>query len=168
MIQGCLMMGEIQSCVGLMATTLLSLWSVTALSTMTNSLILESLQPWLTIQFLCQYLSSFSGFHFWHLTSLSCAPPTLVWSCALCCGTCVLASVSSPFVLVFPLHWLYCQQFCSLFFCSSFIIFMTLHHHGKWKLYISLSPTKTQLCVARGERNKTASSADYELFIDCV
>lgn len=131
MIQGCLMMGEMQSCVGLMATTLLSLWSVTALSTMTNSLMLESLQPWLTIQFLCQYLSSFSGFHFWHLTSLSCALPTLVWSCALCCGTCVLASVSSPFVLVFPLHWLYCQQFCSLFFAplsSSLWPFITMEN----------------------------------------
>lgn len=120
MSQWCLMVGEMQSCVGLMATTLLSLWSVTAVSTMTNSLILESLQPWLTIQFLCQHLSSLPGFHFWHLISLSCASPTLVCSCAFCCGTCVLASVPSPFVHVFPLHQLHCQQFCSLFFAPLF------------------------------------------------
>lgn len=120
MSQWCLMVGEMQSCVGLMATTLLSLWSVTAVSTMTNSLILESLQPWLTIQFLCQHLSSLPGFHFWHLISLSSASPTLVCSCAFCCGTCVLASVPSPFVHVFPLHQLHCQQFCSLFFAPLF------------------------------------------------
>lgn len=80
-------------------------------------------------------------------------PPTCCGGDAFCCVICVSACVFSPFVHLFPLHQLYCQRFCSTEFCSSFLIFMTVHHSGKWKLYLSLFTSKTQVCIARGDKN---------------
>lgn len=159
-IKWCLIVEEMQSRISLMSTTLSNLWSVIAVSTAPNFLILESLWPRLTFHFLYQHLPSFSGFH----SDTSPVPPVLLptshlglptccGGTAFCCGTCVSASVFSPFVHLFPLHRLYCLQFYSTGFCSSFLIFMTIHHSGKWKLYISLFTSKTQVCIARGDKN---------------
>lgn len=144
-----------------MSTTLWNWWSVIAVSTMPHLLIIESLQPWLTFHLLYLHLppsqvpnsdTSQVSPVLAHTSRLGL--PMCCSGDAFCCGACVSASVFSPFVHLFPLHQLYCQQFYSTGFCAFLLVFMAVHHGSKWKLHVSLFTSKTH-SVARGDKNNT-------------
>lgn len=157
MIKWCLMVEEMQYCVGLMSTTLSNLQSVTALSTVPNFLVPESLWPWLTFHFFIP--ASVLLLRVQILTPqrfLLCFPPPP----ALVCLHAAVAMLSA----VVPVSWhlsshLLCTCFHSIdFTVSSFIawVFLLFPHlydpPSPWQMeavHFSFHLKDTSLCSKR-------------------
>lgn len=144
-----------QSFLGLMSTSLLSLWPVIASSIAANFFDFQVFMTTAHFPFL-KLPSQVSNSDTTLVSPVLPPPPISVCLRAMA----VMLSAGAPRPWYPPSHLL-CTCFHSIdFIVSSFIAvlllffphFMTLHHSGKWKLSISHFISKTQGCIRRGDK----------------